>query len=261
MGICPKPSGRRVMFTTFCSDANSGLRVDSEQSAHHLSRRPTCRNCHSKKVRLSEGLIKLSSNDWQLRCTREKNGCYRCKSSRTTCEYETPRLKRKRLGASIGQITNCDATSEPTFTQTGSPEGAVQLHKALAPVLQNGTSVEPTTDAALYSPRFSVDGSLFDFFDVNFEESINDSMLPYPMPRNFGTLQSDTASEALDSVLQPGGKGDELCQCLASAVSLLESVSIQYVQANLYPVPRIIRHNKVALLQCRALYTCMVCSK
>lgn len=39
-----------TMFTTFRSDANSRLQVDSQQPAHHLSKTPACESCHSKKV-------------------------------------------------------------------------------------------------------------------------------------------------------------------------------------------------------------------
>jgi hypothetical protein len=140
--------------------------------------------------------------------------------------------------------------------------GEIQFQTNLLSNAENSILDELTSDPTVYNPTFEISNDLFEFLDGSFEGPTGGSTVSSSRLENLESTQSDTISEETTYVLEPSERMmQESCRCLASAVSLLESISIQSIQANLKSVPQIIRHNKSALLQCRALYTCSVCSK
>jgi hypothetical protein len=193
----------------------------------------------------------------QLRCSREENGCLRCRSSGLTCDYDTPRPKRRRMGTSTSRIT-CNTNIQIQSTPLGVPGTEIQLRNAPPAEVQNGI----LDDAAIYGQGLTVESDLFNFLDVNFEDTFNDyPALAFSRSSDPESSQSDTGSDDPTQTRLSGGPTRNACNCLASAVSLLEVISIQYMQVNLKSVPQLIRHNKSALLQCRALHSCDLCSK
>ncbi|KAJ8096452.1 hypothetical protein POJ06DRAFT_48237 [Lipomyces tetrasporus] len=70
-------------------------------------------------------------------------------------------------------------------------------------------------------------------------------MITPPMPTRSPSMESNPSTS---------------CQCGASAISLLETVSIEYVEATLQSVPRVICRSKHALSQWRKLLSCNRCS-
>ncbi|KIM97036.1 hypothetical protein OIDMADRAFT_32914 [Oidiodendron maius Zn] len=205
------------MFTTLRCDPNVGLQVDSEQSATVLHRNRACKHCHSKK----------------LRCTRERNGCRRCIASNISCQYESSRLKsgRKRL---LRRPETHSLAPEASFDHLNTARGENQFHTNLSSDAENLSLAGLISDPAQCGPRFEVPNDFFEFFNGNFGYPSDDTTISYSRLENLESSQLDTSMEEPIHAHEPNsGVSRETCNCLPSVVSLLESTSIQYIQANL----------------------------
>ncbi|KAK9242872.1 hypothetical protein V1506DRAFT_43085 [Lipomyces tetrasporus] len=271
------------MFTTLRYNTDTALRVTSAKSAHQKLKRRACKDCHSKK----------------LRCTREEDGCRRCLSRSIKCEYERESHRRtRRSGSSAGQSTTNDpasrttlvedrlitatsGTQPPGYTVT-TPSDRNNISSSSFTVDSNlvfdfldydlGDSVNGFSTSDMLS-RVSATGSpangvcaqpitggspreeppthqLSDpllFFEAASQSAVTNSqmMITPPMATRSPSMESNPSTS---------------CQCGASAISLLETVSIEYIEATLLSVPRVICRSKPALSQCRKLLSCNRCS-